>query len=86
MKNYTKIYLSEMGFSVCDFIPCERCGKRAVDIHHIEARGMGGSKGKNDIGNIMALCRGCHLEYGDKKQHKEYLTERHYYFMKINGL
>ena len=86
MKKYTKLYYKAFGYGLQDFVACELCGAKAVDIHHIEARGMGGSKDKNDIGNIMALCRGCHLEYGDKKQHKEYLTERHFYFMKINGL
>jgi hypothetical protein len=52
------------------------CGKRAVDIHHIECRGMGGSE-KDDIKNIMAMCRNCHITYGDKKQYKELLKQRH---------
>lgn len=60
-----------------EFIPCEMCGATAVDIHHIEARGMGGSKEKDHIDNLMALCRTCHEKYGDKKQYKDQLKERH---------
>lgn len=32
---------------------------------------------ENDINNLMALCRDCHIKYGDKKQFKEYLNEVH---------
>ena len=35
-----------MGYDETDFIPCEVCGGQAIDIHHIEARGMGGTKKK----------------------------------------
>jgi hypothetical protein len=38
---------------------------------------MGGSKSKDDIENLMAVCRTCHVEYGDKPQYMEYLNERH---------
>jgi 5-methylcytosine-specific restriction endonuclease McrA len=41
------------------------------------ARGMGGSKEADNINNLMALCRECHLEYGDKKQYIDYLKEIH---------
>ena len=61
-----------------DWIPCEVCRRRAVDIHHIQARGMGGSSSKDTIENLMALCRVCHIEYGDKKQHMEFLKETHH--------
>lgn len=77
MQKHTKIYMSYFGYDVGDFIPCEVCGSTAVDIHHINCRGMGGSKVKDDITNLMALCRKCHLEYGDKKQHIELLTKIH---------
>ena len=70
LKAHTRIYLKHFGYDVSDFIPCEVCGCRAVDIHHIEPRGMGGSKKADTIDNLMALCRECHIEYGDKKQHK----------------
>ena len=66
-----------MVYKTTDFIRCEVCGSQAVDCHHIEARGMGGSKDKDTIENIMALCRQHHIEYGDKKQYKEFLKEIH---------
>lgn len=77
MKNHTKIYLKYFGYDVNSFIPCEMCGMKAQDIHHIEARGMGGSKHADTIENLMALCRQCHIDFGDKKQHKEMLKVVH---------
>ncbi len=38
---------------------------------------MGGTKKPEDINNLMALCRDCHVKFGDKKQYKEYLKETH---------
>ncbi len=77
MKNHTKVYLNHFGYTGEDFIPCETCGARAVDLHHIFRRGMGGSKSADTIDNIMALCRKCHIEYGDKKQYFEFLKNIH---------
>ena len=77
MQKHTQIYLQGMGYKKTDFIPCEVCGSQAVDIHHIEARGMGGSKRADVIENLMGLCRKCHIEYGDKKQYKEFLKDIH---------
>ena len=77
MRNHTKVYLNHFGYTGEDFIPCETCGARAVDIHHIEARGMGGTKIGDKIENLMALCREHHIEYGDKKQYMEFLKEKH---------
>lgn len=77
MKKHVKIYLDYFGYGIEDFIPCEICGKKAVDIHHINCRGMGGSKSADKIENLMAVCRECHLSYGDKKQHLEFLQEIH---------
>jgi 5-methylcytosine-specific restriction endonuclease McrA len=77
MKKHTQIYLKAMGYDTTDFIPCEVCQAKAVDIHHIEARGMGGSKEADTIENLMALCRQCHTNLGDKKQYKELLVATH---------
>ena len=77
MNNHTKIYLKYFAYDTSDFIPCEMCGLKAQDIHHIEARGMGGSKHADNIENLMALCRKCHIDFGDKKQHKEMLKVVH---------
>ena len=77
MKQHTKIYFEYFGYDVSDFIPCEICGKMANDIHHIHARGMGGTKQADNIENLMALCRNCHILKGDKKQHIDFLIEIH---------
>jgi 5-methylcytosine-specific restriction endonuclease McrA len=77
MKAHTKIYFNYFGYDATDFISCEICGKMANDIHHIHARGMGGSKQADNIENLMALCRNCHIDYGDKKQYIEFLNEIH---------
>ena len=47
-----------------------------MDIHHIERRGMGGGE-KDYIENLMAVCRSCHVRYGDKKQYMELLKSKH---------
>lgn len=77
MKKHTKVYLDHFGYGAEDFVGCEVCGSKAVDIHHIEARGMGGSKKSDTIENLMALCRPCHVEYGDKKQYIDNLKAVH---------
>ena len=64
---------------------CELCGGRMVDIHHIDCRGMGSSKDKDKIQNLMGLCRTCHVEFGDKKQHIDFLKEKHITFINYYG-
>jgi enamine deaminase RidA (YjgF/YER057c/UK114 family) len=70
MKKHVKTYLDYFGYDQSSWIACEMCGQTAVDIHHIDARGMGGSQTKDTIDNLQALCRKCHMELGDKKEHK----------------
>ena len=77
MKKHTMTYFNHFGYDISDFIPCEVCGKVAVDIHHIEARGIGGTKVGDTIDNLMALCREDHIKYGDKKQYKDFLNCKH---------
>lgn len=77
MPSYKELYIHNLGYDESDFIPCEVCRQRAVDIHHIDCKGMGGSKLKDFIENLMALCRSCHDKYGDKKQYMLYLLEIH---------
>ena len=60
MKNHTKVYLDYHGYDRADYILCEVCEKVAVDIHHIQHRGMGGDPSKDEIDNLIALCRDCH--------------------------
>lgn len=77
MKNHTKVYLDYFGYDTGDFIGCEICGKKAIDINHIKARGMGGSKLHDNIENLMAMCRECHVEYGDRQQFRDVLYKVH---------
>ena len=70
MKKYVKTYLDYFGYDQSSWIACEMCGQTAVDINHIDAKGMGGSKLKDNIENLMAMCRKCHMDLGDKKEHK----------------
>lgn len=77
MKNHTRIYMDYFGYVMDDFIPCEVCSNKAVDVHHIKARGMGGSKSVDTIDNLMAVCRQCHIVYGDKKDKMDYLISIH---------
>ena len=77
MKPHVKIYLTHFGYDETSFIPCEICHQKAVDIHHIECRGMGGTKQTETIENLMALCRTCHTEFGDISELKQKLIEIH---------
>lgn len=79
MSPHKSIYFKHFNLHEGDFVGCECCSKVAVDVHAIEADGMGGrpSKSTHNIFNLMALCRECHVRYGDKKQYKEYLKQKH---------
>ena len=79
MKKHTRIYLSEMGYDETDWIPCEiiGCEMALIDIHHINCKGMGGSKTKDYIENLQGLCRHHHEKYGDRKQYMDFLKYCH---------
>ena len=55
-----------------------RVVREAVDIHHIEARGIGGDpRGhKNQIENLIALCRSCHIKAETNKDFNQQLKEQ----------
>jgi hypothetical protein len=57
MKTHTKVYINHFKLEKGDYIGSEITGAPAQDIHHINARGMGGSKDKDYIENLMALTR-----------------------------
>tara|TARA_R110000822_G_scaffold164522_1_gene305146 strand:- start:319 stop:633 length:315 start_codon:yes stop_codon:yes gene_type:complete len=88
MKTHTKIYMKALGYDETDFIASEINGQRAVDIHHIDCKGMGGnpSGSKDRIEELQALTREEHLEYGDKKEHMYFLYSKHYDFLIANGV
>lgn len=60
MKKHTKIYLEYHGYQIQEDVICEMCGQPAVDIHHIESKGMGGNPKADCIENLVGLCRDCH--------------------------
>lgn len=80
--------MNAFGFDVCDFVPSELSGSKAVDIHHIDCRGSGGSSKntKDRIENLIALTREEHNFYGDKKQFMFYLYARHLNYMETCGV
>lgn len=77
MKKYVKIYMDYYDYVIDDVIQCEYCNKVAVDIHHIEPRGIGGDpRGhKNQIENLIALCRSCHIKAETNKEFNKYLKQ-----------
>ncbi len=78
MKNHVKIYMRHFGYGEQDFIPCECCQKKAVDIHHIKYKSRGGG---DTIDNLMALCRKHHEQAHAEKIIESDLLLIHRYFM-----
>ena len=84
MQNHTKVYFKYFDYGIDDVVPCEVCGKRAADVHHINGRG----KGKDVIDNLMGLCREHHNAahgIGKTYLHKDVLTEIHRQFILTNA-
>jgi hypothetical protein len=80
MQKHIKVYFDYFGYNTSDFIPCEACGAKAVDIHHVVFRSKFGKKTKDQqdaIENLIALCRECHNKAHDNKLTKEWLLELH---------
>ena len=75
MKKHTKIYMNYYNYDISDWIACEHCGTTAVDIHHLSGRGLGGSKNKDFIENLIALCRRCHIKAETDKNFNNQLKE-----------
>lgn len=73
MKTHVTNYHKARGLEPGDFIGCEICGCKAVDIHHIEPKGLGGSKKLDKAENLIALCRLCHMRAHNLKE--PYLTK-----------
>ena len=75
MKKHVKIYMDYHDYVLDDVILCTACGSVAVDIHHLEGRKMGGSKNKDFIENLIALCRRCHIKAETDKNFNNQLKE-----------
>lgn len=82
---YKKTYLGSFKYSEGDNIPCECCGGDAVDIHHILTRKRRRDL-YNDINNLMAVCRECHDDYGDRNMYMSMLFKIHRKTMMINNI
>jgi hypothetical protein len=87
-QKHTRIYFDyfDLPSDQTTFIVCELCGAKANDIHHINARGMGGTQYNYTIQELMALCSKHHLEYGDIKKFKSFLNLMHLNFLKIYNM
>lgn len=82
MAVYLKLY--DKYFGIDEFTPrrCEITGRTTnIDVHHIDARGMGGRKSADKIENLMGLTRELHIKLGDKKQWKSFLKAQHKIYM-----
>lgn len=77
MQKHTKIYLNYFNYDETDFIGCENCNKKATEIHHLEIKGMGGSKTKDYIENLIAICRDCHTKAHGSIEFNKKLKEIH---------
>jgi len=80
MQKYAKNYLEHFGYTIADFIACECCGSQSHDFHHIVPRSKFGKNNKEEqdrVENVMALCRLCHVRYGQNKRYNDFLQELH---------
>ena len=76
---YKQKYLNHFGYGEQEFVPCEICNNESVDVHHLIYRSHGGT---DDIENLMALCRRCHIEKAHKnKVHYQVFKARHEMFL-----
>lgn len=86
MKKYKKVYADFFGIGQEDRPPCERCIMRyhmdlqsevaeAVDIHHCDEKGMGGSKELDYIENLGGVCRECHDVCGSDPEENELFSQ-----------
>ena len=77
MKRHTKIFLNSRGLTGYEYYACEWCGRTAtVDVHHIENRGIGGSKLLDTPENLIGLCRPCHDRAHKDREFNEKLKQR----------
>ena len=72
---YKRIFLKYYGLSEYDTIMCWYCEKRvAVDLHHVESKAAAPSL-KNEVSNLIPLCREDHSNYKIIFREKEKLKQ-----------
>ena len=74
MVKYKQIYIDFFDYIISEYIPCEHCSSPAVDIHHILFKSHGG---KDEIMNLIALCRDCHNRAHNEPDFNNYLKQIH---------
>ncbi len=90
MKKHTKLYYSYFDLGEQDFVYDEyewvqnKRVIRADNIHHIDPRGMGGSKEKDYIENLMALSFHNHEMFELSNYPKEWQRDIHQRFIETN--
>ena len=67
MQKHVRVYMDHFGYGEQDWMPCELCGGKAVDVHHLDGRGPG----KDIIENLVGLCRDCHVRAHSSKEFNE---------------
>jgi len=77
MMRHTRIYMIFFDYGEQDYVPCTMCNKRSVDTHHLDRRGMGGSKEKDFIENLAGLCREHHIKAEAEPDFNEMVKFRH---------
>ena len=79
MINYKKVYCNFFNYDYgYDNILCEVCNDDnknvlAVDIHHIKPRGHSKCDNLNEIHNLIAICRPCHIKAENNKTYNKKL-------------
>lgn len=65
--------MKHFGYQIAEDVFCEVCGCPCQDIHHIEGRGIG----KDEISNLIALCRSCHTMVHYNQISKDEIIKSH---------
>ena len=81
MPEHTRDYMVGLGLSPGDVIVSELTGRPCQDINHLDPRGMGGSKTKNDITKLMALTRNEHEFFELFPEWKQVFIDAHLLFL-----
>lgn len=71
MKKYKKTYKEYFDLAEDENKMCEACNNKVVvDIHHVIFKSH---NGKDNIENLIGLCRVCHVEAHDNKEYNQHL-------------
>jgi len=87
LKKHTRIYLDHFDYGRHQdvFVPCEICGARINDVHHLDSKGMGGSDTKDYIENLIGVCRTHHVKCHADPEFNERAKELHILFLIENS-